>query len=347
VEGNAQVGAAVLKYAKNSDLDTVAADGSLNLNLNQVVKRIVPRAGLTVTDSILFTPEVQAFQTPATTVQPLAPAPGGLFPDAFARGIQPTRANFFSNSGSITGSYALSPTVNAQATYVNQFSRFGKSFGAVTGGGSFFNTTSQSVYVGPNWRVSPLDSLNLSYQYSRSEFDSGGGFGSGFATHGGSVGWGRTLLPTYTTNLSVGVSGIEGSNTLAYTGNASISGQLRPTTFASLSYSRDLTPSFITAGLPLGGQVVTASVSQGLTTLLSATGSANYARNESAAVGTTATGVLLFQSYGASLGLNYSITRLLTASLSANYAEFKQSFLGTKTTVNKEGVVLTLTAAWN
>jgi VanZ family protein len=45
--------------------------------------------------------------------------------------------------------------------------------------------------------------------------------------------------------------------------------------------------------------------------------------------------------------LNYSITRILTATLSGNYDEFKQSFLGTKTTVNKEGVMLTITAAWN
>ena len=343
LERNVQAGVTLLKYVKNSELDTVAADGSSILNLDQVVKRIVPRAGLTVTDSILFTPEVQAFQVPVTGVQPLPPAPGGLFPDAFARGIQPTRANFFSNSASVAGSYELSQTVSAQATYVNQFSRFGKSFGAVTGGGTFFNTTSQSIYVGPNWQVSPLDSLNLTYQYSQSEFDNGGGF----ATHGGTVGWGRTLLPTYTTNLSVGVNGVEGSNKLAYTGSVSIRGQFRPTTFTSLSYSRAVTPSYFTAGLPLISQVVTVSVSQRLTELLTATGSANYAHNESTAVGTTATGVLLFQSYGALLGLDYSITRLLTASLSANYAEFKQSFLGSKTTLDRSQVMLTLTAAWN
>lgn len=347
VEGIAQVGVTGLKYVKNPELDTVAADGSMNLNLDQIVRRFVPRAGLTVTDSIQFTPEVQAFQTPATTVQPLAPAPGGLVPDAFTRGIQPTRANFFSNSGSITGTYAFTPTVSGQATYVNQFSRFGKSFGAVTGGGSFFNTTSQSVYVGPNWQVSPLDSLSLNYQYSQTEFDDGGGFGSGFATHGGTVGWGRALLPTYTTNLAVGVNGIEGSNKLAYTGLASISGRFRPTTFTSLSYSRAVTPSFFTAGLPLISQVVTVSVAQRLTELLTATGSANYAHSESAAIGSTATGALLFQSYSASLGLDYSITRLLTASLSANYAEFKQSFLGTKTTIDRSQVLLTLRAEWN
>jgi hypothetical protein len=342
VEGIAQVGVTGLKYVKHSELDTVAADGSLNLNLDQVVKRIVPRAGLTVTDNILFTPEVEAFQTPATTVQPLAPAPGGLFPDAFARGIQPTRANFFANSGSVTGSYALSPTVYAQATYVNQFSRFGKSFGAVTGGGSFFNTTSQSVYMGPSWRVSPLDNLYLNYQYSKAEFDNAGGF----ATHGGTVGWGRTLLPAYTTNLAIGVNGIEGSNKLAYTGDVSIRWRYSQNTSTSLSYSRAVVPSFFTAGLPLVSQVATVSVSQRLAELLTATGSASYAHSESTVTGTTATGVLLFQSYAASLGLDYSITRLLTASLSSNFGEFKQSFLGSKTTVDKNQVMLTLRAEW-
>ena len=143
------------------------------------------------------------------------------------------------------------------------------------------------------------------------------------------------------------MTGVEGSNKLAYTGNASISGQFRPTTFTNLSYSRAVTPSFFTAGLPLVSQVVTVSVTQGLAELLSATGSANYAHSESTAVGTTSTGVLLFQSYGASLGLNYSITRLLTASLSGNYDQFKQTFSGTKTTIDRKQVMLTLTAAWN
>src|SRR3989442_5992798 len=182
IDGTVQGGATGEVYVKNPGLNYVALNGGVTLNLDNAVAQLVRGAGLKLADSFYFTPQPPAFVAPGT---------GGQVSEAFVRGIQATRANSFTNAGSVIGSYALSPRVDLQATYMHQKIHFGTAFVSPTTG-QLFNSTLQTVTAGPQLKISPLDTLTLTYQYQQADFSQGGGSG-GFHTHGGSMGWTRAF----------------------------------------------------------------------------------------------------------------------------------------------------------
>src|SRR6059036_3573395 len=109
-----------------------------------------PRASLTVTDFFTYTPQPPAFLSPQ--------AQAGGQSDIFARGIQPVRANSYRNTGTVAGSYVLSPRVSLRASYAYSFNRFGKSFATPTSG-ALFDTTNQTVNLGTQAQLTRLDSV--------------------------------------------------------------------------------------------------------------------------------------------------------------------------------------------
>ena len=327
IEGTVQGGATGEVYVKNPGLNYIALNGGVALNLDNAVAQVVRGAGLKVSDTFYFTPQAPAFVAPGT---------GGQVSEAFVRGIQAGRANSFSNSGSAIGSYALSPTMDLQATYMHQKIHFGTAFVSPTTG-RFFNTTFQTVTAGPQLKVSPLDTLALTYQYQQADFSQGGGF----HTQGGSMGWTRAFTPILTGNVTGGMTVIEPSNRVQYQGGVSVDGKFQNTD-ASLSYSRGVYPSFFNTGLPLLSQVVTATVSHRVTALLTVTANANYAKNESVPAGT-----LAYESYGVTVGLNYRVSRILNAALSYTNSQYKQNSLGQSSRFDRNMVMVMLTAEWN
>ena len=330
IDGTVRGGATAEAYVKNPGLNYVAANGSVNLNLDNAVSQLVRGAGLRLSDTFYFTPQAPSFVAPGT---------GSQVSEAFVRGIQAARANSFTNTGSATGSYNLSPRVDLQATYMHQRIHFGTAF-ASPATGQFFNTTFQTVNAGPLLKISPLDTLNLSYQYTQAEFSQGGG-GGGFHTHGGIMGWTRTFTPTLKANLTAGMTVIEPSNSVQYLVTASLDKNFQNTD-ASLSYSRGVYPSIFISGLPLLSQVVTATVSHRLTALLTVTANGNYAKNES-----VSTPELAYESYWVTVGLNYTVSRILKATLSYTNSEYKSHSLGQSTRFDRNMVMVGLTAEWN
>jgi hypothetical protein len=329
IDGTIRGGVTGEVYVKNPGLNYIALNGGMTLNLDNAVGRLVRGAGLKISDTFYFTPQPPAFVASGT---------GSQVSEAFVRGIQAARANSFTNAGSVSGSYALSPRVDLQATYMNQRIRFGTTFVSPTTG-RFFNTTFQTVTAGPQLKVSPLDTLTLTYRYQKTDFSQGSG--GGFHTHGGIMGWTRAFTPTLTANFTAGMTVIEPSNSVQYQGTASLEGKFQNTD-ASLSYSRGVYPSFFISGLPLLSQVVTAAVSHRFTALLAATANANYAKNESVPAG-----ILAFESYGVTVGLNYTVSRILNAALSYTNSEYKQHFSGLSARFDRNMVMLMLTAEWN
>jgi hypothetical protein len=327
IEGTVRGGATAEVYVKNPGLNYVAVNGAVTLNLDNAVAQLVRGAGLKLSDTFYFTPQAPAF---------VAPGAGGQVSEAFVRGIQAARANSFTNAGSVIGSYTLSPRVDLQATYVHQRIRFGTAFVSPTVG-RFFNTTSQTVTAGPLVKISPLDTLTLTYQYQKTDFSQG----AGFHTHGGITGWTRAVTPTLTTRVTAGMAVIEPSNSVQYTGAASVDWKLQNTDW-SVSFSRGVYPSFFQSGLPLLSQVVTATVSQRLTALLTGTANGNYAKNESVPAGS-----LAYESYGVTVGLNYRVSRILNAALSYTHSQYKQQSLGQSTRFDRNMVMVMLTAEWN
>src|SRR5438445_537241 len=149
------------------------------------------------------------------------------------------------------------------------------------------------------------------------------------------------FTPTLKANVTAGMTVIEPSDRVQYLGTASVEGKLQNTD-ASLSYSRGVYPSFFISGLPLLSQVVTATVSHRLTALLTVTVNGNYAKNESVPAGT-----LSYESYGATVGLNYTVSRILNASLSYTNSEYKTHSSGLNARFDRNMVMVMLTAAWN
>jgi hypothetical protein len=248
----------------------------------------------------------------------------------------------------VTGAYLLTPSVSLQGSYTNSIMRFGTAFStpnaAQPNTASFFNTNFQSYNIGPQLQITPVDSLSINYQGSRAHFSRAGSFSSNFETNGGTVGWKRTFTPTLSGDASAGLTRIgTGANaTLTYLANASLEWK-HEHGGAMLKYSRSVFPSFFVVAVPLLSNVITASGTYLITGQLSATGSANYARNES----TSGQTQLSFDSYSATAMLNYSITRTITAIASFTHSQFSQSFAGSDLTFNRNVVSLSLRGEWN
>jgi hypothetical protein len=327
LDGTVRGGATAEVYVKNPGLNYIAVNGGATLNLDSAVGKLVRGAGLNLSDTFYFTPQPPAFVAPGT---------GSQVSEAFVRGIQAGRANSFTNTGSAAGSYALSPRVGLQASYMHQRIRFGTAFVSPTAS-RFFNTTSQTATAGPQLKISPLDTLSLTYQYRKTDFSRG----AGFHTHGGITGWTRAVTPTLTAHVTAGMTVLEPNDSVQYQVTGSLERKFQNSD-ASLSYSRGVYPSFVNAGLPLLSQVVTATVSHRLTALLTGTVSGNYARNESVPAGISA-----YESYGVTVGLNYTISRILNAALSYTNSQYKQDFTGQSTRFDRNTVTVMLTAVWN
>lgn len=336
LSGSLQAGATAETYANNPGLNYVGVNVGLNLSLDNAVKRWIPRASLQVTDFFAYTPQPPAF------LNPEAQAAGQS--DVFARGIQPVRADSYRNTSTVAGSYVLSPRVSLQASYAYSFNRFGKTFATPAAGG-VFDTTNQTVNLGGQTQVTRLDSMNVTYTYAQSDFGSGSGAVSQFKTHAGSLGWSHGLTQTLRTSLTGGTTWIDagmGSTRLAsYTGSASLTWQQKISA-STLSYSRSVTPSTFVAATALISDVVSVSLSLPLTDRLSASGSANYGRNDSKVNDVS----LSFESYGGTIGFSYAMTPWIAAIGSYSYNRFKQTFEGSVSEFDRKLATLTIRAEW-
>ncbi len=328
IEGSLSGTLIVASYAKNSNLDFVAASTTLALNLDQLVGRLDPRAKLQVAESFFFTPELPAFVSAAAGFNP------------FATGIQPQRVNTYTNAASANGSFELSTITTLQAAYTHSILKFGNQFGNPQQG-ALFETTFQTVNAGPQFKLTHEDTLSLTYQYQQADFV-GGGF-PGFTTQGGTVGWARILNQRLTMKLTAGAADIEPVNRVTFIGDVSLVWRAAQNSTFTFSYSRSVLPSFAVAALPLESQIFRVQLTHQLLEQLTMTAVADYAYNQSTVTGQH----LLFRSYDGVFGLNYAINRFLTGSLTYTYNKFLQSFssLGA-TSFDRNQVLLTLRAEW-
>jgi hypothetical protein len=321
-------------YVRNPGFNYIAPSGALNLNLDDLIGQLDRRAKLKVSDSFVFTPKPLAF---------LGPSTGSEVPDTFVRGIQAARANSRTNVASASGAYMLAPWVTLQGSYTYSMLRFGSVL-VQPNVGSFFSTNFQNYSIGPQFQVTPLDTVSLNYQGSRADYSRPGSVNSSFTTQGGTLAWSRILTPTLTAKGSGGFTMINtGANTaLTYIVDASLQWK-HEHGGAELHYSRSVFPSFFVVAVPLLSQVITVSGTYGISGNLSATASANYAKNES----TSGQIPLSFESYSTSLSLNYVITRSISAMASYTHSKFNQSFTGIDTSFNRNVVTLSLRGEWN
>lgn len=333
VEGVVSGGAIGAVYAKNSALNYVGGNGTVDLNLDGAMNRLVQGLGLHVVDSIFYAPQLPAYSAPSSVTQGNEP---------FVRGLQAQRANAFRNTATVQGSYSLSQWMSVTSTYTDQRLRFGEPIAAPSGSvqGRLIDTDFQTVASGPLIKLSPSDTLSLVHLYQRGTFGSGEAQSS-FAMQGATAKWVRAISPALQGTVEGGFLAASQNSTLQAVGAASLEWKGQYTT-VMVSYSRSITPSFLFVSTALLSQVVTGTVSRRITDPLSLSVTGSYAVNESV----PDSSLLRFESYAISPSINYVMSKTFTAMLSFTHSRFDRTVASESFPFDRDIVQLSLVAEW-
>jgi hypothetical protein len=335
MSGSLQAGLTGAFYVHNPDLNYLGANGGLNLNLDNLVNRVIPRLKVQLADFVGYSPQPPAF------LNPEARAAGQS--DIFARGIQVARADSIQNTTSITGSYTLLPRISLNAAYSYSFMKFFNAF-ATPDAGTFVDTTSHSASVGVQTAVTRQDNLSVSYAYSLSSFGEGASGVGSFSSHSGALTWARRFTPTLSGSLAGGATAAvpdSGPSSLNFTGSATLIWTQGRVPF-SFNLSRAVVPSNFVAGTALISDTVSISAGFPLTQRLAVTGSANYGQNSSSFTGTS----LDFYSVGGTIGFNYALLPGINAHVTYNYNYFSQDSEGMSSQFNRHVAAFAISALW-
>ena len=249
VKTNLSVGAVIQKFINNSDLDNVGFNASAGIDLSQAVNRVLPRMrGFRIWGTYLYTPSAPAFG--AGSIGGGAGMGGGFGGGGFGSGgvgiagpidsgllTQRIRTTMY-NIG-FADTYSLSPTTDFQTTYTYSQLSFGGALTPTTttpgqSSNTVFDTTTHTISAGPTSRISAIDTLTVKYtfmQMSQAQFGD-------YATHGGTLGWGRAWTKEWSSSLNGGLTLVEPiPDTSTAGGQRRIPATMFPTGGFSLTYA--------------------------------------------------------------------------------------------------------------
>jgi hypothetical protein len=326
-------------YVNNSGLNFLGGNGTLSLNLDNTVKRILPNARLFITDAVNYTPSPPGFVNPIAGTNPGAPV---NIQDVFAQGILVQRTNRITNSGTVSATYDTSASTRIIASYSHSMLRFlsDSSTSLVGAQSTLFDTTTQTGAVGGSAQVSGVDTLDIRYSRTQSEFTGGSVSSVSFDTNIATIGWTRILTPNFSAEAGGGGILLDHGRT-TYAANAAL-----VMNFASsrttISYARSAFPSF--AGVPtqLVGNVVSLSSVHEISSQWQLTGSANYSHSS----GTRGTDEIKFDLYGGSVNLAYLVTKIWSTALGYSYLRFDRESGGLMSQFDRHVVMFSLRASW-
>ena len=356
------VGATGEYYAKNTGLSYIGYNAGGNLNVTPLLRRFVPEASLFFAGSYSYTPLPPAFLGGGR--EQTNPAVGEeitsqlAFADTYIRGIQAQRVNTTSYSGTTVGALNYSPNLYIQGSYAYTVVSFGTP--SVTQQVSTFkplltDTTAHNVSLGPTYKVTPFDSVNLRYQYETVAFAASGG---GYQSHLATVGYQRMLAASLVARVYGGASlliqdfGGQAARTssasgqqVTYTGGASLS-WARRNTQASFNYSVGVYPSYV--GVP--GAILSTNVSlqarQRLDDNVGVFVSLNFADN-SPFGGQAGQAGLNFRSYSTTESLWYRVSSSFFVNVTHEWGLYTGNFTGQQSdTIIRNSVTVSLTKAW-
>lgn len=339
VETNLSANVLGSAFVNNPELNFVATQVSGVVKLDGLVGQLMPGLKLQVSESFLFSPESPSFVTAGT------PAPTE---NIFARGIQPVRADTYTNTASVAASYPLSNSLAIKGSYAYSLFRVGRILVEQSPDVPvvFFNTDFHRASFGPTYNLARGDRIGFDYQVvtatfmDRSANVPGVNLNETVAAHGIQAHYSTEGL-YWGAYASGGATVVERDGTSFFSGRITLSGTYDPSTRFSVDVSRQLAPAFFgTAGVMIS-TAAGVTIERRLSESLSLSGSGNYAINE----GTGAT-VLQLESYSARMMLTYNFSRSMIASLSYQNTHFEASSPGFETIVNRSIVMLSLTSRW-
>jgi len=326
-------------YINNPNLNYIGTNGTLNLNLDNSIKRLLPNASLRIDDAFRYAPTPPGFVNPAAGTSPSNPV---NIQNAFGQGLMVQRTNNWMNNGTVLASYATTASTSLNASYSSAILRFGSSPISSTSQPTLFNTTVQTGTVGGQARLSGLDILSVNYSYAQSEFtpQSTSGPSKFFTVYSTTMKWSRTLTPYLMAEVGGGGIVINPGFT-TYAANASVVMNLLNQT-ATISYAHTAFPSFANAGQPLIGNVVSLSAIQKIDRQWQIAETASYS-NSTGSGSTTVT----YDSYFVSADLYYWVTSVWSTALSFDYMKYNSDFGTSSTSWNREVITFSVRATWD
>jgi hypothetical protein len=332
---NAVGGATGEYYAKNTGLNYIGANASAALDMSKFLAQWWRGSTWQVTEFYINSAQPQTFLTGDVS---------GASGNPFVRGYQVGRTNYQSNNVSTNLSVPLNQTLALTGSYSNGFIKFESSS---VPQGTLLDSNSQSYTAGIAMIVTRLDTFNLKFIGSESDFGSRGSF----VSRGGTVGWAHEFTRIVSVSSSAGVQyiqaqfqGVPSRTTIAPTGSFNLTWKDNTTTL-NLAYFLGLTPSFQFQAQPLLTHTISIALTQ-VTPITDLVGvlSANYGRG--AEFGSNTSAPISYTSYGATAGLTYKFTSQTFLGLNVGYRNFDNKFGGTSTAFDRSIVQLTLTQAF-
>lgn len=340
--GSLVMGGTSETYVNNSGLNYLGSNGTLFLSLDNSIKKLVPNAGLLITDTVSYTPTPPGFVNPAAGTSPGAST---NIQDVFAQGILFTRTNRVSNSGSVAGSYDISARTSVNASYTHSVMRFLSAPQAGLGSvsGSLFNTTTQTGTVGGSTQVSNVDRLSVRYSHTGTEIGNDPAASVTIKTNVVTAGWSRALTPNIT--IEAGGGGIfidAGRSTSTYAVNGAMITQFMGTQ-ATLSYARSAFPSFSLVPTQVVGHVVSLSAVHQISQQWTLSGGGNYSDSS----GVSGVSSIKYNSYGGSVDLAYSISRTWSTALGYSYLRFDRESGALRDQFDRHSAMISVRASWD
>lgn len=330
VDANFSGGLTSEVYMRNQGLNYIGTNATLNAVLDKSIGKMVRGMGMSISDTVVYTPRIQSWLTPE------APA------NSFISGIQPYRNNSMTNSSNVSSTYALNPSDLINASYSYELMRFFNTRTLVPGAtGGLFNSDVQTLLTGLTHRINSTDSIALSYQYQQMSFvPNTGGVGFDVGVNSAMATWTKSITRELTAFVAPGaslVSSLPGE--LQWTMQARLEWRDAMTT-AAVSYSRSVLPGFFLAGSAMLSDMVSALLSHQVASQWTVGAQSDYASSQSLG---SQNGTFRFTSYGERVFVNYSFYRGFIASLGATYDHYTYSGIQ----MNRQTVSLSLTAEWN
>ena len=337
VSGYLDIGGFSETYAYHSSLNYLGTANTLNLNLDKSIKRLLPQATLTVTDSVRYTPTPPGFLNPAAGTSPSDPTNPQ---NPFAQGVLAFRTDNLTNTTAVASSYAITPMASLNASYSYSILRFG---GSSRSQFPLLDTTTHTGSVGSKVQLSATDAASITLSHSDATFTSSttpsttlpsGSFRSNVAT----IGWTHKLTPYLTAEMGGGGIVID-PGTTTYAANASLVLTL-PTFVSTLGYSRTAVPSYFGTGVVLVSDVVALTAIQKIARQWQLAESANYAHSSGESGSTS----ISFNTYAASIDLHYWMTEIWSTAVSFDYMNVMQEFQTTSTTFDRFALTFSVKA---
>lgn len=332
VEASLSGGADANAYAYNTGLNYFSTTADAYARLDGWVGQFAEGAKLLIAERFRYTPEQPSFFN-GTKPQ--------IVDDPFLRGIQGFRANTFSNTATVNGEYPLFRGLGLQGSYSFSTYRVGSILVLSSTGATFFDTNVHSWSIGPSYRISPIDHLSLSYQQSLvTQTITTGAQNIEYNTQELWANYTR-VMHDWTATVRGGATLIEPASKAYPSAALSVTTNPERSTLVRLDLSRQAAPSFFIVGGATISNVGQLVVTHYLSKRFSVRGSVSYGYNE-----TVPGKTVKFENLNALAGVNYSLTRTMALDFSYSYNNFKLTQPGLPFEVQRDVVMLSLTAQW-